>query len=404
MKVRSTWMSIGVATCIVAAAGSTSSVHAGGTTTNLRGDVHDEDTGFVGTVIYRERDRDGVLDRRLILRARNAEPDQLIQLFLDSGLAAAATADEDGRAITRARTPEFIIDPDDWIPLPYSFPRLFEGQGVRIGVLFTTLVREERGGDGDGGGEDPGGNGDDEDDGNGGGGSDVGRVDLESQLFSVTEQRGRITYRERTTELGLDRRFILRINDVEPGELVRFYLNGAFTAGATADEDGTALLRIRTPGFIDNPLKWDPMPITFPPLFAGDALVAGSLSGYMWDVDEEILELSRRVRVGAVFGAPGSLSGEASYLERRRRDNIERRFDLTISDGAPFATVPVSINGYPLGNVTLNAFGFAEVHLRTERYIEDSAIEDPIPDDFPSILPAFVITVGNQNGAFFRQQ
>ena len=48
-----------------------------------------------------------------------------------------------GFALLRARTARFINDPADWEPLPVTFPRMFVGDAVRVGLLFGSLQRED---------------------------------------------------------------------------------------------------------------------------------------------------------------------------------------------------------------------------------------------------------------------
>jgi hypothetical protein len=225
------------------------------------------------------------------------------------------------------------------------------------------------------------------------------RTELKAKLFGGDEERGKVTYRERSRDEGLDRKFIARLREVTPGELVRIYLNGEFLAGAFADEDGVAELRLRTPEFIDDPEDWDVMPDSFPRIFVSDDVIVGPTSGYFFDEDEDLEDEAQRVVVRAPFGQAPFVNGVSRYSEKLRKGELVRKFRVRVENGQPNAVLDILINGEFLGTVTLNIFGEGEVMLRSDAD-ED---EDDMPVSFPSVLPGFVITVGPSNGAYALQ-
>jgi len=109
-----------------------------------------------------------------------------------------------------------------------------------------------------------------------------------------------------------------------------------------------------------------------------------------------------KYRANLFGGAP--MSGKATYRERPRDGQTERRFKVQVEDGSPGVILAIHVNNYFAGTMQLNAFGRAEFQLRTAAFIDSPGDGLPMPADFPAIIDEDVVTVGPLSGVFFNRE
>lgn len=106
-------------------------------------------------------------------------------------------------------------------------------------------------------------------------------------------------------------------------------------------------------------------------------------------------------RVRARMSGSTLMSGQANYRERTKKGVFEQRFNVQVEDGDPGASVVITLNGsMTIGTIVLDDFGFGELQLRTETFIDDPGDGSPIPTDFPTILIGDTVSVGPVSGVF----
>jgi hypothetical protein len=100
----------------------------------------DDDTGMNGKVIYRERIKNGELDRRLLVHVFDGVPNSWLWFRIHGNPQVAPISfDANGFGMLEMRTPSFIQFPGIELPMPISFPSLLPGEIVRIGNIPVEL-------------------------------------------------------------------------------------------------------------------------------------------------------------------------------------------------------------------------------------------------------------------------
>jgi hypothetical protein len=83
------------------------------------------------------------------------------------------------------------------------------------------------------------------------------------------------------------------------------------------------------------------------------------------------------------------------YKERMRYGKLRRTFEVEIEDAEPGDVYEVLVKGVLVGHVVIDDEDEGEMELRTARFIhDDDDHREPMPDDFPSLLPGDVVDVG----------
>jgi hypothetical protein len=105
---------------------------------------------------YRERFRNGRLDRKFEVEIENGTPNDNQDIFVNGENVGTITTDNLGNGQFELRTAAFLDDDDeDEHPMPGSFPSLQVGDTVQVGSDTVTLSLDDD--NGGGGGDDNGG-------------------------------------------------------------------------------------------------------------------------------------------------------------------------------------------------------------------------------------------------------
>jgi hypothetical protein len=212
------------------------------------------DIAVEGNAQYRERDRDGFMDRRFKVSLDNAVPGATYDVWIGSYFVDTIVADNLGCLNYKLRTVEFIDDDDDVTAMPFDFPVVAATDTIMVGALSGVFydrksesrqrfrMRMDMGGDGD-------------------------EVDVT------------VKYRERLKHGLLLRRFDVCVEDGFEGDAHDVYVNGDLVGTIVLDELGEGKLKLRTREFIDDPDDGSALPSDFPSLLPGDTVTVGSVTG-----------------------------------------------------------------------------------------------------------------------------
>ncbi|MHC5003711.1 MAG: hypothetical protein ACYTJ0_11360, partial [Planctomycetota bacterium] len=215
-----------------------------------------------------------------------------------------------------------------------------------------------------------------------------------ADLFGSAVVQARAVYRERERSEGLDRRFKARVEDAQPGTSFEVYAGDYFVGTMTANALGRATLKLRSPQFLDDPSDGLPMPEDFPFLQTADTVAIGELSGVLFDQDVADSGDTQRYRLRGNLDGPTAMDGKVRYLERLRNGRLLRRFKVEVEDGTPGNLLDVLVNGTLVGVIEIDDMDEGRLELRSPEFIDDPGDGLPMPDDFPSLLPGDVVTVG----------
>jgi len=106
----------------------------------IKGTFDDDATGLTGKVIYRERIKNGALDRRLLVHVTGGEPHTFRWFRLGMQKIERVWFDHTGAGSLELRSPAFITNHNAELPMPVSFPSLVPGDMVRLGPIEIELV------------------------------------------------------------------------------------------------------------------------------------------------------------------------------------------------------------------------------------------------------------------------
>jgi hypothetical protein len=213
-----------------------------------------------GKATYRERPRDGQIERRFKVQVEDGAPGQFLAVHVDDYLAGVIQLNSLGRVEFQLRTPAFIDSPGDGEPMPADFPIIIDEDMVTVGPLsgvffdrqFTLPGNENL---------------------------VSSKYRVKSDLNGATLMSGKAVYRERIKNGGLERRFQVEVEDALANTTYNITLNGSHVGQLTTNGFGFAEFQLRTAAFIDSPGDGQPMPDSFPSLTAGDQVVVGPVSG-----------------------------------------------------------------------------------------------------------------------------
>lgn len=105
---------------------------------NLKGSAGGSNT-LKAQVKYRERFKNGQLERRFTVEVERAAGVQSFPITVNGKSAGTVTTNALGRAEFQLRTAAFIDSPGDGQPMPSTFPSLKVGDVVKVGSLTVTL-------------------------------------------------------------------------------------------------------------------------------------------------------------------------------------------------------------------------------------------------------------------------
>lgn len=197
-----------------------------------------------------ERDVQGDMFQRLIIKVRNADAGEVHQVMVNGDTVGEITIGENGRGRLELRTAEFIEDGDNAEPLPDAFPTLDTGDQITVGPLSGYFFDQHD--------------------------QDAQRVRLRGDFGDATGPSGNVRYREFLKPgRGFERRFQVEIEDAAEGEEFDIMVNGDLVGTLLADGSGQDEFELRTKKFIDNPNDGDPIPGSFPSLIEGDVVTVG---------------------------------------------------------------------------------------------------------------------------------
>ncbi|MHC4127558.1 MAG: hypothetical protein ACYTE6_10400 [Planctomycetota bacterium] len=220
-------------------------------------------------------------------------------------------------------------------------------------------------------------------------------VNLRSRLFGDGKVFGQAVYQERDHGVkGLERRFKVMVKGAEPGETLNVRVEHYFVATLRADVFGRARLSLRTEEFIDDPHTDEPMPEDFPELQSRDFVMAGVLSGILFDGSRGAAARAQRYRLQGELEGDPEVGGDVWYLERFKNGRLLRRFKVEVEDAEPGQVFDVFVNGMFVGEVVINDDDEGELELRTPAFIHDPDDGLPMPGSFPSLLPGDIVEVG----------
>lgn len=94
-----------------------------------------------GKARYRERFKKGNLERRFTVDVEDADPNTTLNITVNGVVVGTVTTDGSGEGELNLRTAAFIDDPNEWQPMPNTFPTLTVGDVVMIGG--STVVLDE---------------------------------------------------------------------------------------------------------------------------------------------------------------------------------------------------------------------------------------------------------------------
>jgi hypothetical protein len=164
----------------------------------------------------------------------------------------------------------------------------------------------------------------------------AGWLKLRADIFGDAVVDSKATYRERQRSQGLERRFKVKVEDAQPGETFAVFIGNYSVGQMTANGNGIARIKLRTPQFIDDPSDGDPMPNNFPDIQAGDVITIGSMSGTFFIRNASQSDETQRTRLrGRSDGPSDAIDGRARYLERFRNGRLLRKFKVDVEDGNP---------------------------------------------------------------------
>lgn len=224
--------------------------------------------------------------------------------------------------------------------------------------------------------------------------ADAGWHLMRADLFGPEAADGKVVYRERPRNGDLERRFFAKVEDAVPGTDFAVWIGDYFVGTMTANDLGVARIALRTPQHIDSPGDGDPMPADFPTPISSDFTVVGGQSGFFYSRDDDDHDSAQRVRLRGDLAGPTSMDGQVRWLERFKRGRLLRRFKVSVEDGDLGAEYAIRLNGDVVAFMTITDEDETEFELRTPEFIDDPGDGEPMPDDFPSLLPGDVVTVG----------
>jgi len=218
------------------------------------------DTTMSGKATYRERPRDGQIERRFKVQVEDGTPGAILAIHVNDYFAGMMQLNSLGRAEFQLRTAAFIDDPGDGQPIPADFPILIDEDVVTVGTMSGVFFNREF--------------------------TIAGNENLvsskyrvETNLGGATLMSGKAVYRERIKNGGLERRFHVEVEDAPANTAFNITVNGANVGQLTTNGFGFAEFQLRTAAFIDSPGDGQPMPNSFPTLLPGDTVIVGPISG-----------------------------------------------------------------------------------------------------------------------------
>lgn len=99
-------------------------------------------TVMSGKAVYRERVKNGGLERRFQVEVEDAPANTAFNIFVNGSQVGQLTTNGFGFAEFQLRTAAFIDSPGDGSPIPNSFPSLMAGDVVTVGPLTGTLQND----------------------------------------------------------------------------------------------------------------------------------------------------------------------------------------------------------------------------------------------------------------------
>ena len=213
-----------------------------------------------GKATYLERPRDGTIERRFKVQVEDGTPGMIMAIHVNDYFAGSLQLNALGGAEFQLRTPQFIDDPGDGLPMPTDFPIIIDEDIVTVGSLSGVFFNRDF--------------------------TLPGNEDLVSSKYRVrgdlggaTVMSGKAVYRERIKNGGLERRFQVEVEDALANTTYDITVNGTNVGQLATNSFGFAEWQLRTAAFIDSPGDGSPMPDSFPTLVVGDVVVVGPVSG-----------------------------------------------------------------------------------------------------------------------------
>ena len=96
------------------------------------------DSDASGKADYRERFKNGTLERRFKIEIEDVPSGQTLDLSVNDQYITTITTSGDETEF-KLRTAAFIDSPDDWSPMPNSFPSIKEGDVVKLGPYVMIM-------------------------------------------------------------------------------------------------------------------------------------------------------------------------------------------------------------------------------------------------------------------------
>lgn len=106
----------------------------------------------------------------------------------------------------------------------------------------------------------------------------------------------------------------------------------------------------------------------------------------------------------AKLHGPAPSKVNAAFQQQTTQSKIDRRLAVQMHQGFPLQKVPVLVNGKKVSAMTVNAFGRANLNMRSAPFVNANAKGvKKLPANFPMLKNGDVITVGKQSGVFFSK-
>jgi hypothetical protein len=352
------------------------------------GDWHKLRTKLYGDAVvhgkaeYRERLKFGEPERRFKLNIEDAEPGESFDVLLNGQHLATVTADAEGSVHYHLRSPGWPEgeEEDGHGTMPDDFPVIQPGDAIAVGHLGGMFAAAE----------------------------DRKWDKYRAWLAGAPDVHAKADYRERIKHGMLERRFKVTIEGGEPGEMFDVYVNGELVGDVTANAAGEVCWQLRTPEFIDDDddddCDLEPMPDDFPRIEREDTVEVGSLSGIFYDAGREARGEKQVYKLE--LAGDGSMEDgpelDVSYKERLRWGTLIRKFVVEVEDAQPGDVCEVLVNGAYVGAMVIGADGEGELELRSPEAIEDADDGDPLPADFPGLMPGDEVSACGITGALER--
>ena len=218
------------------------------------------DPATTGKATYLEHARDGQLERRFKVVIEDGTPGQIMFITVNDFGVGFMQLDAFGRGVFVMRSAQFVNDPSDGVPMPNSFPIIFDEDVVAVGPLSGVFFDREF--------------------------TRPGNENLVSSkyrlvgnLVGAITMNGAALYRERIKNGLLARRFLVVVNDAAPNATFNVVVHGLIVGQLTTNNFGAGEFEMRTAAFIDSPEDGIAMPDAFPSLLPGDFVAVGPLAG-----------------------------------------------------------------------------------------------------------------------------